>query len=322
MNATSLQAYHFMKSNTEVIASVVEKIREMSVKERVKTLVDAGIIHEDGSLVEGYKTPSDGDGTENHEAAPVPAASPQKEASEHSGHVRQNYLNWFSTKAEANISKWGLQTFETLGLAVTEEAGELAKAILQFRDEWGPGKRISEEAGDLGALCLQVLALMEEQHGIEAVAKLGEGGLSEYLNDKQSAPLLTPNPETPFPPGQEKGLLRQLYDKICNEPYWTWSFEVFERECGPILSALLKPSVGQEEAKISQPKIIEDAIAEIRKLQSAGYKAGCLCFNEYYHGPEEFREHLRTFHGYNRYHTQERLLAQLERLAARRAPLK
>jgi len=71
-------------------------------------------------------------------------------------------LELLSLRAEQNVEKWGLQDFETLGLAVCEEAGELAQAILQARHEGQPRKRIFEEAVDLGALCLQVIARYEE----------------------------------------------------------------------------------------------------------------------------------------------------------------
>jgi NTP pyrophosphatase (non-canonical NTP hydrolase) len=64
-------------------------------------------------------------------------------------------------KAEKNIRKWGLQDLETLGLAVAEEAGELAQAILQNKHEGAPAYRITKEAADLGALCLQVWAHMD-----------------------------------------------------------------------------------------------------------------------------------------------------------------
>lgn len=61
-------------------------------------------------------------------------------------------------KAAANMAKWGMQDFQTLGLAVAEEAGELAQAILQHLHEGGERDRICDEAVDLGALCLQVMA--------------------------------------------------------------------------------------------------------------------------------------------------------------------
>jgi NTP pyrophosphatase (non-canonical NTP hydrolase) len=64
-------------------------------------------------------------------------------------------------RAKTNIKKWGLQNFETLGLCVCEEAGELAQAILQHRHQNGDRERIRQEAIDLGALCLQVLILMD-----------------------------------------------------------------------------------------------------------------------------------------------------------------
>ncbi len=60
-------------------------------------------------------------------------------------------------KARRNLAKWGRQDFETLGLAVAEEAGELAQAILQARHEVGDPDRIRREAIDLGALCIQVM---------------------------------------------------------------------------------------------------------------------------------------------------------------------
>lgn len=60
-------------------------------------------------------------------------------------------------RAARNLDKWGQQDFQTLGLAICEEAGELAQAILQERHECGKRDRIREEAIDLGALCLQVM---------------------------------------------------------------------------------------------------------------------------------------------------------------------
>jgi len=68
-------------------------------------------------------------------------------------------LTPFSDRAKRNVEKWGLQDFETLGLAVCEEAGELAQAILQEKHEGGSRERITDEAIDLGALCIQVADL-------------------------------------------------------------------------------------------------------------------------------------------------------------------
>jgi hypothetical protein len=40
---------------SDVVARVMEKVRNMNTKQRVKTLVDAGIIRNDGRLAAGYK---------------------------------------------------------------------------------------------------------------------------------------------------------------------------------------------------------------------------------------------------------------------------
>jgi NTP pyrophosphatase (non-canonical NTP hydrolase) len=60
-------------------------------------------------------------------------------------------------RAETNLRKWGKQNWTTLGLAISEEAGEIAQAILQSRHENGDPDRIRREAIDLGALCLQLI---------------------------------------------------------------------------------------------------------------------------------------------------------------------
>ena len=75
--------------------------------------------------------------------------------------VRASWSRIMREKAEKNILKWGLQDVETLGLAIAEEAGELAQAILQNKHEGAPAYRITAEALDLGALCLQVWARMD-----------------------------------------------------------------------------------------------------------------------------------------------------------------
>jgi NTP pyrophosphatase (non-canonical NTP hydrolase) len=60
---------------------------------------------------------------------------------------------------DVNVLKWGKQDFVTLALAMMEEAGEVARAILEHKDGTGERERIRQEAIDLGALCLQVMAL-------------------------------------------------------------------------------------------------------------------------------------------------------------------
>lgn len=66
-------------------------------------------------------------------------------------------LDELRERANANVEKWGPQDFQTLALAVAEEAGELAQAVLKHRWEDGPRERIRDEAVDLGALCVQIV---------------------------------------------------------------------------------------------------------------------------------------------------------------------
>ena len=83
--------------------------------------------------------------------------------------VRPVWMDWINRRVAKNLDKWGVQDFETLGLAVCEEAGELAQAILQNKHENGERVRITQEALDLAALCVQVLVTMKEKHGAENV---------------------------------------------------------------------------------------------------------------------------------------------------------
>ena len=59
-------------------------------------------------------------------------------------------------KAELNIDRWGLQDRETLVLAMQEELGELAQAVLEHEHEDGEYDRIGDELDDLAALCVQL----------------------------------------------------------------------------------------------------------------------------------------------------------------------
>lgn len=63
--------------------------------------------------------------------------------------------------ADRNVRKWGLQDFQTLTLAVAEETGELAQAVLQHKWEAGSLERVRDEAVDLGALCIQIIDLFD-----------------------------------------------------------------------------------------------------------------------------------------------------------------
>jgi NTP pyrophosphatase (non-canonical NTP hydrolase) len=64
-----------------------------------------------------------------------------------------------------NIQKWGLQDTTTLALAIAEESGEIAQAVLQAGDG-GCGLttvgRLRAEAIDLGALCMQMVMRCDE----------------------------------------------------------------------------------------------------------------------------------------------------------------
>lgn len=73
----------------------------------------------------------------------------------------------FVERAKTNVAKLGAQDLETLALALAEECGEVAKAVLESRAERSLGiaagplhERIREEAIDTGALCVQILRLL------------------------------------------------------------------------------------------------------------------------------------------------------------------
>lgn len=93
--------------------------------------------------------------------------------------VNPSWFIFIEARVNNNVAKWGIQDFETLGLAVCEEAGELAQAILQHKYEGGERGRISSEALDLAALCIQVLITMVQNHGTENIMK----GLSELMKE-------------------------------------------------------------------------------------------------------------------------------------------
>jgi len=125
--------------------------------------------------------------------------------------VRSGYPMWLARKASKGLSLHGVRDFETLALRISEEAGELAQAVLEHRDEGGELGRISEEAVDLGAFCIQVLVTMSEKHGPENVMRaLGlwlrkrENGIAVRETDRDSpekGKKTSPSLKTPQPRG-------------------------------------------------------------------------------------------------------------------------
>ncbi len=66
------------------------------------------------------------------------------------------------SQALKNLTKYGRQSFDTLGLALAEETGEVCQAILQAKYENADSQRIREEAVDTAALCLQIILNIDE----------------------------------------------------------------------------------------------------------------------------------------------------------------
>lgn len=73
------------------------------------------------------------------------------------------YSRELENRADKNIQKHGLQNLNTLGLALAEETGEVCQAILQFHHENGTLKSLYQEAIDTGALCLQIMLLIDSE---------------------------------------------------------------------------------------------------------------------------------------------------------------
>lgn len=72
----------------------------------------------------------------------------------------QEWFPFVLERAKGNLAVWGRQDEETLALCVSEESGELAKAVLKW--VWDKGKEtdIIRETVDLAALCFQILLRM------------------------------------------------------------------------------------------------------------------------------------------------------------------
>lgn len=71
-------------------------------------------------------------------------------------------LGYWREKATENVDEWGLQSVETLLLAMQEEQGELVQAYLESEHEDGDAGRIAEELDDLAALCIQLRWRLEQ----------------------------------------------------------------------------------------------------------------------------------------------------------------
>ena len=59
-------------------------------------------------------------------------------------------------QAQRNLLEWGEQSYPVLALAIVEELGELAQALLEHEYEDGDAERMPDELADLGALAYRV----------------------------------------------------------------------------------------------------------------------------------------------------------------------
>ena len=65
-------------------------------------------------------------------------------------------------KGLENIGKWGMQDMTILTMAISEECGEVARAVLDHLHVAGDIDRAYQESIDLGALCIQLMLLVRE----------------------------------------------------------------------------------------------------------------------------------------------------------------
>jgi len=83
--------------------------------------------------------------------------------SEHNKAARA-FLAAVRAQAQANMNKWGLQNLETLGLALAEETGEVAQAILAVKAQGGSDyQHVIDEARHVAALCVQIAVQVEQE---------------------------------------------------------------------------------------------------------------------------------------------------------------
>ena len=76
------------------------------------------------------------------------------------------WLDDVSRKAQENMDKWGVQPIDQIALAIAEESGEIAQAVLQHQHEDASVERVRDEAMDLAPLCIQMLVSLREIHGV------------------------------------------------------------------------------------------------------------------------------------------------------------
>lgn len=79
-------------------------------------------------------------------------------------------------KAVENIEEWGRQSWLEYIAAITEEVGELSKAILEWKFEGGDPRRIQRELDDLMALGIQLeIKIMEYDFSEDFHEEMGGG---------------------------------------------------------------------------------------------------------------------------------------------------
>jgi NTP pyrophosphatase (non-canonical NTP hydrolase) len=80
--------------------------------------------------------------------------------------ISSQWLDDIKLRAELNLKKWGVQSPQDIGLAIAEETGEIAQAILKAYNEGASLCRIADEAVDLAALTLQMLVTLIQVSGV------------------------------------------------------------------------------------------------------------------------------------------------------------
>jgi len=92
----------------------------------------------------------------------------------------ERFLYALVVQAQLNFQSWGMQGLETLALALSEEQGEVARAVLDRRaaalssEPGAPLGAIREETVHAGALCLQLLTEVRIER--ERLAREGVSG--------------------------------------------------------------------------------------------------------------------------------------------------